>query len=151
MKIIAKEFIDAAQAVHKKYGIFASITLAQWALESAWGSKHLGAKNYFGIKYSAARHRNFVIKKTREVIKGRSIFVDARFAAFDSVSESFDDRGLMLSTAKRYKPVLEAKSADEAAEQLQKCGYATDPQYSNLLIKIMKSNNLYQYDVTEVK
>lgn len=148
MKQIDQVFIDAAQAVQASHGIPASITLAQWALESAWGAKHLGSHNYFGMKYSEKRHKKFVIKKTREVINGKEIFIDAKFAAFDSVEEGFNDRGYLLSTNPRYAPAMAVKSDPDAfAVQLQACGYATDPQYAKLLQKIMKENNLYQYDV----
>jgi flagellum-specific peptidoglycan hydrolase FlgJ len=41
--------IAAARASHKKWGILASISLAQWALESAWGKRTSGPFNYFGM------------------------------------------------------------------------------------------------------
>ena len=43
--------IRAAQASQTRWGIPASVTLAQWALESAWGSRMPpGSNNPFGIK-----------------------------------------------------------------------------------------------------
>jgi flagellum-specific peptidoglycan hydrolase FlgJ len=39
----------AAQASEKKYGVPASVTIAQAILESAWGKRAIG-NNYFGIK-----------------------------------------------------------------------------------------------------
>ena len=80
------DVIAAAQTSQRKYGIPASITIAQWALESGWG-KHLppGSNNPFGIK--AVGDEPYVISSTQEAENGRTIIIDAKFRKFDSIAE----------------------------------------------------------------
>ncbi|MBI2427487.1 MAG: glucosaminidase domain-containing protein, partial [Ignavibacteriales bacterium] len=42
-----------ASIIDSKYKIPASVTLAQWALESSWGKNNLGVSNYFGHTFPA--------------------------------------------------------------------------------------------------
>lgn len=55
------------------------------------------------------------------------------------------DRGKLLSTS-RYTKVKNATSYQEAARELYKAGYATDPQYPNHIIGVIKSNGFDKYD-----
>jgi len=59
------------------------------------------------------------------------------FRAYDSYEESFADYARLISQNKRYQHVLTADNAHEAARQIQKAGYATDPKYASKLINIM--------------
>lgn len=141
-----KIFITTAQTIGAAYGVFPSVTLAQFILESNWGRRNMGVFNYFGVKYSSKRHKSFVLKRTWEQKKdGKVDYITAKFAAFSTIEESFVDHAQLLNT-KRYAPVLAAKTQNEAARELQKCGYATDLHYADKLIAIMMSANLYQYD-----
>ncbi|MEW6732060.1 MAG: glucosaminidase domain-containing protein [Acidobacteriota bacterium] len=143
-------FISAAQAVQTKYGIPASVTLAQWALESAYGEKNMGCHNYFGMKFTPKRHKKYVERRTREVVNDKEVFINAKFAAFDTVEDAFDDRARLLANNSRYAPAMAVKDdPNKFAEQLQACGYATDPVYADLLKKIMRLNNFYQYDLKQ--
>jgi flagellum-specific peptidoglycan hydrolase FlgJ len=126
-------------------GLLPSIALAQAALESGYGKSELSSKynNYFGIK--AVGKQKSVPMRTREVIKGQSVWITAPFRVFDSLADAFKVRVKFLST-KRYKPVLEAKTPAAQALALQKAGYATDPNYARLLVSIVNSNNLQRFD-----
>lgn len=146
---ITQEVILAAQSGQHKYDVPASISIAQWALESGWGAHHMGsANNYFGMKF-AKRHKNFVERPTKEFINQQWVTVMAKFAAFENMSEAFEDHAFLIASSSKYKHVMEAKdNADEFANRLEGV-YATDPQYTEKLQKIMRDYNLYQYNKLE--
>lgn len=143
--------IAAAQASQKKWRIPASISIAQWALESGWGKYDLGVYNYFGMKApvdaSGKPTVPFVTKRTREVnSKGQAYFIDAPFRAFTSPADAFDAHGKLLATAKVYAgPREKLPDANAFADALTGI-YATDPTYGTQLKAIMRGSNLYQYD-----
>ena len=149
-----QDFIDimvpAAQVLMKEYGIFASTSIAQACLETGYGSflpkdKYTGkvSFNYFGVKGEGpAGH---VTCQTWEVYNGKKVTIDAVFRAYNNITESLRDHHKLLMND-RYIPVRQAKTAEEACQQLQKCGYATDPDYPNKLISIINQFNLRQYD-----
>ncbi|HAS35058.1 MAG TPA: hypothetical protein DCS15_01125 [Flavobacteriales bacterium] len=139
------EYIDRFQEVAisemKLYGIPASITLAQGLLESNNGNSMLATKanNHFGIKC----HSNW---------EGKRIYKDDDaknecFRVYSSAWESFRDHSKFLQS-NRYQFLYEFKSTDYKswARGLKKAGYATDPKYPDLLIKIIEDNELHQYD-----
>ena len=125
---------DGAIDGHRNYGILASVTIAQAILESGWGSSILSvkAKNLFGID-------------TTEYYNGMRQTVTARFRAYDSFNDSIEDHTKLLLT-ERYKSVREASNYRDACYALKNCGYATDPNYPQLLITLIEQNNLTQYD-----
>ena len=133
------EYIDRFQEVAisemKLYGIPASITLAQGLLESNNGNSMLATKanNHFGIKC----HSNW---------EGKRIYKDDDaknecFRVYSSAWESFRDHSKFLQS-NRYQFLYEFKSTDYKswARGLKKAGYATDPKYPDLLIKIIEDN-----------
>ena len=90
-------------------------------------------------------------KLTKEYDKnGRAYTVVAHFRSYKNMADSFLDHGIFLTSNARYRKALDAyaksKDADEYARGLQKAGYATDPDYANMLISLMKKNKLYQYN-----
>jgi LysM repeat protein len=123
-------------------GIPASITLAQGMLESDYGNSPLAkyAKNHFGIKC----HKGW---------EGPSFIQDDDernecFRKYYSVDDSYHDHSEFLMTRDRYASLFELKATDYKgwARGLKKAGYATNPKYADLLIKIIEDNELYQYD-----
>ena len=140
-----QDIIDAAKQAQKKWGIPASISIAQWALESAWG-KHMppDSNNPFGIK--ARTGEPSVTVPTREFLNGKSITIQAPFRKFASIAEAFDRHGELLATAPVYAKARSFEnSPDQFADALTGT-YATDPKYGSLLHAIMHGANLYQYD-----
>jgi kumamolisin len=143
---LTPDIIKAAQASQQKWGIPASITLAQWAQESGWG-KHMppGSNNPFGIK--ATGNQPFVQVPTREFFNGQWVVVQAKFRAFSSIADSFDAHAQLLATSPAYA-VARSFENDPAKFANALTGvYATDPNYGAELNSIISGSNLTQYDV----
>jgi flagellum-specific peptidoglycan hydrolase FlgJ len=140
--------VPAARASQAKWGVPASITIAQAIQESGWGRSDLAAKahNYFGVK--AVHDEDYAVYPTNEVVKGKTIRELASFARYPTPIESFDAHGRLLATLKRYRPAMAAADDPLAfAIQIQACGYCTDPKYPSELASLIKQFNLTQYDV----
>ncbi len=148
MQVIPKDVVAGAQASHKKWGVPASVSIAQWAIESGWG-KHMppGSNNPFGMKTRVGKNDPFVEVPTGEVIGGRHVTVVARFRKFPDLTAAFMAKGELLATAKVYATAF-AKLPDVNAfiNSFARI-YATDPNYSKLIHSIIASNKLGQYDV----
>jgi Mannosyl-glycoprotein endo-beta-N-acetylglucosaminidase len=143
---VPPDIIDAALASYHRWAVPASITIAQWIVESAWGAAMPpGSNNPFGIK--ARADEPSVESPTREVINGESITVVAKFRRFESVVEAFDQHGKLLATGTAYKPAMQVKDNPEAFADALTGKYATDPEYGFTLKWVMKNYGLFNYDV----
>ncbi len=128
-------------------GIPASLTAAQALLESRHGTSGLTKKanNLFGIKGSY--HGMYVIMKTREVIDGKDVYVDAKFRAYNSWAESISDHSaLFVNNPSRYGNLIGETDYKKAARNVQADGYATDPNYASSLISIIEAYGLDKWD-----
>ena len=118
----------------------ASITLAQGCLESRDGLSRLAAdaNNHFGIKCS---NWNGATITEDDETKGEC------FRKYKTAKESFEDHSIFLKKT-RYLFLFENEADDYKswAHGLKKAGYATNPQYPQMLIKIIEECNLHQYD-----
>ena len=142
---IPEGVIAAAQAAQKAWKIPAAVTIAQWALESAWGkSMPAGSNNPFGIK--AAGAQPYVEAQTKEFVKGQWITITAKFRKFDSLDDAFDQHGQLLATGAPYANARTHLDDANAFANALTGVYATDPAYGSKLISTMKAHNLYQYD-----
>lgn len=143
---IPSDIIAAAKAAQAKWHIPASISIAQWALESGRG-QHMppGSNNPFGMK--ARQGDPFVTVRTREVDKhGHEFFINAPFRKFATIADAFDAHGELLATAGVYaKCRAHLPDADAFADSLTGV-YATDPNYGTMLKSIMHGGNFHQYD-----
>ncbi len=146
MTTIPSSIIAAAQAAAAKWHIPASITLAQWALESGWGKHASAPSNWFGMK--ALVGQPSVTVPTREVYHGHSVIVQAAFRAFANDAEAFDAHGKLLATAGVYAHARAALPDPFAFAAALVGTYATDPKYGALLGEIILDSNLTQYDTT---
>ena len=142
---LPQDVINAATASRLRWNVPASVTLAQWVVESAWGAAiPPDSNNPFGIK--ADGDQPAVESPTREVINGNSVTVTARFRKFGSLAEAFDQHGKLLATAAVYKPAMaEAQDPDAFADALTGV-YATDPQYGFTLKWVMHNYGFIRYD-----
>lgn len=137
----AKEFINQWSSIAKehqtKYGIPASITLAQGGLESAWGKSGLATKynNYFGI--TGQYKGNSVNLRD----SGGSML---NFRVYPTPEESYEDHAQLLK--RKYTPKTSAPTYIEWANTLQQNGYATNPSYADSLIKTIEKFGLNDYD-----
>ena len=139
--------IAAAQACHKSSGCPASVTLAQWSLESNYGkTMPQNSNNAFGIKSRPGQ--DFVESPTTEVVHGQTIHITAKFAKYASMAEGFEAHAHLLMNPKGpYGQCL--PYVYDPIKYIQRMAhiYATDPKYADKLIKIVADNNLTQYDV----
>jgi hypothetical protein len=144
--VVPPEVVEAARTSKRKFGVPASITVAQWIVESAWGSAMPpDSNNPFGIK--ALEDQPAVESATWEVVDGKSVTVRARFRRFQSLSEAFEVHGKLLSTGAPYRAAMEtAQDPDRFADALTGV-YATDPQYGTTLRWVMDNYKLKQYDL----
>ena len=146
-----KQYAPVAKAAAQGTGLFPSVFIAQAILESGNGNSSLTkqANNFFGIKADSSWLGNYVIKPTKEFINGVEVIINAKFRAYNTAFDSFADRVNFLKRNSRYSKagVFIAATPEQQAQALQKAGYATDPEYSNLLIKLINQNNLKQFDV----
>ena len=138
-----KRFEKVARAEMKKYGIPASISLAQGLLESNAGESRLARKNnnHFGIKCfskncQSGHCSNFTDDHHKDF-----------FRKYRSAWESYRAHSLLLQS-KRYKSLLDLNPRDYKgwAKGLKKAGYATDRHYAEKLIELIESLRLHQYD-----
>lgn len=144
----------AAMAVksYQETGMSAALQVAQAILETGWGQyipvdKYTGqmSNNLFGIKGTGSA--GSIISTTWEVYNGQSYTVDARFRAYNSPAESWQDHKDLLLTASWYDVFRQVMSDPVlGAWGLRKGGYATDPQYPVKLINIMCDNDLFALD-----
>ena len=142
---LAQEITEAAQASQTKWHVPASVTLAQFGLESSWGKKVTGTFNFFGIK--ARDGDSYTLCPTHEVINGKSVFINAPFKNFASYEDAFDYHGQLLATHDAYRHAMTLIDHPEAFAHALTGVYATDPQYGNKLVEIMKESGLEKYDV----
>jgi flagellum-specific peptidoglycan hydrolase FlgJ len=137
----------AAENAYYPYGPFVSVSLAQWALESAYGrAEPVGSNNPFGIKAVAGQAE--VVSMTHETLHGHYVEIPQAFAKYDNVAEAFMAHARLLATSPWYRAAQHAQTADEYAQCLQGI-YATGipgHPYGEALIVIMKGADLYQYD-----
>jgi hypothetical protein len=142
---IPPEVSDAAMDSRKHWNVPASVTIAQWAVESAWGaSMPPDSNNPFGIKATASQPA--VESLTHEVVNGETITITARFRQFASLSEAFDLHGKLLATGSPYKPAMAKADDPEAFADALTGVYATDPNYGTTLKYVIKNYGLSQYD-----
>lgn len=135
----------------KHTGISASLTVAQAALESGWGGSRLTkqANNLFGIKGQGPA--GSVMMSTIEYrLNGTPYRIIARFRAYHNWSESIADHSKLIlnGTADdptRYRDVINA-DYKMACRNIADDGYATDPEYANMLIDLIEQYGLQQYD-----
>ncbi|MBW6496889.1 MAG: glucosaminidase domain-containing protein [Bacteroidales bacterium] len=144
-RITREEYIetyrDIAIEEMRTNGIPASIKLAQGILESGFGNSELAtrANNHFGIKCNGWT--------------GRSVLQDDDaknecFRAYNDPVESWRDHSQFLLTRPWYAPLFKLDPTDYKAwaHGLRRAGYATNPRYAQLLIRVIEENNLSQYD-----
>ena len=149
--------VAGAQDGHRRYGVPASVTIAQAILESSWGRSGLAAndKNFFGMKCNtgmtnvapwAIGCRTYHTTECRP--DGTCFATTGQFKVYASVANSYNDHGYLIASASRYAKALPYKNnANAFIAEVHKGGYATDPLYTDKVIKIMQQYNLYQYNV----
>jgi hypothetical protein len=144
--IVPAEVIDAAKSSQTKWGIPTSVTIAQWIVESAWGSAMPpDSNNPFGIK--ALESQPAVESETREVINGKVVTIVAKFRKFANLAEAFENHGRLLGTSSYYQAARAHLQEPERFADALTGVYATDPQYGETLKWVMENYKLKQHEV----
>lgn len=149
-----KTLIPYAKADYLKTGVLPSITIAQAIQESGWGKSGLTSNynNLFGIKADASWTGKKVNMPTQEWNGQKMITINSYFRAYDNYGQSIRDHSDFFWKNPRYSDTLEAmKTGDykKAVYELGKSGYATDPNYSDSLRKIIEKYDLDKLDKGE--
>ena len=149
-------------ADQKSSGILASVSLAQFILESGYGKSELAqnANNCFGMKKSLSGNTwsgstwdgsSVYTKKTQEYENGQYVTITADFRKYPSVEKSIADHSAYLLGAKngsklRYDGLKGCTDYKKAVQLIKDGGYATSPTYVESICNIIERWKLTQYD-----
>ncbi len=141
-----EELWPAAEKAAAELGVAPEVLLAQSALETGWGKAVIrkvdgsSSHNLFNIKADRRWSGESASVSTLEFDGDVARREVASFRAYDSYQQSFDDYVAFVKGSPRYQDAL-AQAADgaEYVRQLHQAGYATDPEYSSKINKIMSS------------
>lgn len=152
----------------KKSNILASVSAAQFILESGYGKSELAtnANNMFGMKAGLSNNTwsgskwdgksIYKMKTGEEYQTGVYTTIVADFRMYDSVEDSVADHSAYLLGAKRgralrYNGLAGEKDYKKAIQIIKNGGYATDSKYVSKICNIIERFNLTQYDVINTK
>ncbi len=143
----------AARQVASARGLYASLMIAQAALESGWGGSYLStsAYNLFGVKWNGSGA--YINLSTQEYYGGAYHTVMARFQRYSSYTESLNAYANLICSHFPRSTKSQASSYAVAAQNLRNGvygTYATDPSYASKLISVIERYNLTQYDTGTV-
>ena len=134
------QYAEYAMEQMRRYGIPASVTLAQGIIESANGKSTLAetANNHFGVK--GTFNGAYVVANDDKP--------NEKFKKYDNVGQSYEDHSKVLM-ASRYQKYVSSLSPDDYkgwAAGIKKGGYATDSNYVSTIVGVIEGNNLQKYD-----
>jgi len=112
---------------------FPELVAAQWAIESSFGKSVSGKHDYFGLKGIGSS------RETKEFYDGKWVTIKAGFIDFPSLAACIEY--LVVHWYKdwqAFKGVNRAENRYAAARMLKDQGYATDPEYTAKLSRLMK-------------
>lgn len=136
------QYADMAVEQMERYGVPASITLAQGLLESRAGTSRLATKgnNHFGIKCGGVWKGPYMLMTDDAP--------NEKFRVYKNAKESYEDHSKFLRNGRRYAFLFELKRTDYKgwARGLKKAGYATSPTYASSLIELIERYHLTAYD-----
>ncbi|MBK9336098.1 MAG: glucosaminidase domain-containing protein [Lewinellaceae bacterium] len=139
-----ERFAPVAVAEMQKFGIPASIAIAQGLLESNAGDRKLvrNTNNHFGIKcFSNKCRKGHCVNFTDDSHKDF-------FVRYDNVWSSYRAHSTFLKNSRRYGHLfrLSPTNYQAWAHGLERAGYATDKQYAEKLIALIENLNLHTFD-----
>ena len=142
--------LPMAQAAAEKIGVDPRYLVAQAALETGWGKSIIrqqdgsSSHNLFGIKAADWQGESARVLTT-EYVNGQPTKESASFRAYGSFEQSFNDYVSFLQNNERYDSALDSAANPKTfVRELQRAGYATDPQYANKVAQIAKQMQTYQ-------
>jgi murein DD-endopeptidase MepM/ murein hydrolase activator NlpD len=141
----AAKYADAAMEQMKRYGIPASVTLAQGILESRNGQSELSqlGNNHFGIKATKAW-----LNAGGDYLVYDDDKPNEKFCKYNSVADSYEHHSKFLAAGTRYAQCFKLSPDDYKGwtKGIERAGYATNGGYAKSLQSIIETNNLQKYD-----
>ena len=142
---------EHAKTAAQKIGLNPAVMIAQAALETGWG-KHVIPKqdggssfNLFNIKVDRSWQGEHAKKMTLEFEQGLPVKKQANFRAYDSIKESINDYVDFLQSNPRYSKALNnVDKPEQYLDDLQKAGYATDPNYAQKIKNVLQRGEFKQ-------
>ena len=128
---------ESAVACERATGLPAELTVAQWVLESNWGT-HEPGNNCFGIKAYGGCY-GVQLLQTFEVINGVRTPMVEKFATFPTLDACFAKHASLFTTPGPYaKAWAQFQLTHDVETFIRQVAvvYATDPNYANLLLRI---------------
>ena len=156
----AQSFIEqlypAAQQAAEQLGIDPKALLAQAAIETGWG-KHMihntagqNSHNLFGIKADRRWQGDRAMVDTIEFEQGIAATKKAPFRMYDSFAESMQDYVGFVKQNPRYEDaVKQSSSTEQYFSELQKAGYATDPDYASKVISVFEGEQFKRFSAQQ--
>lgn len=145
---------DYAIELSQKYGLYASVMIAQAIHESGWGQSGLSLPphhNLFGIK-GDYNGKSVTMRTWEDDGKGNPYYINAPFRSYPTYKESMEDNAKLLKNGVNWNPRIYAgtwkantTSYKDATKALTGT-YATDTRYADKLNNIIEAYNLTQYD-----
>ena len=147
-----EQLYPAAQKAAEQLGIDPKALLAQAAIETGWGQHMIhntsgeNSHNLFGIKADRRWQGDRAMVDTIEFEKGVAATKKAPFRVYDSFADSMQDYVGFVKQNPRYdEAVNQSQSPLNYFSELQKAGYATDPEYANKVINVFEGEQLNRY------
>lgn len=141
----AARYAEEAKEQMRRYGIPASVILAQGILESSNGQSELSrlGNNHFGIKATASW-----LKNGGEYLVYTDDKPDEKFCKYATVADSYEHHSQFLAGNKRYAQCFSLSPGDYKGwtQGIERAGYATGGNYARNLQRIIEVNGLDRYD-----
>ena len=144
-----KQLLPYAEQAAADLGVDAKVLLSQAALETGWGKsviKHSDGSssfNLFNIKANKSWQGKKARQTTLEFDNGIGRKEMAAFRAYSSYQDSFNDYVHFIKTNPRYGNAIKmAGKPEQYMQELQKAGYATDPNYAAKVMRIFNGDSI---------
>lgn len=161
---VVTKVVTLFTANQKQSGILASVSMAQFILESGYGKSELAqnANNCFGMKSSLSGnswagsawdgHSVYTMQTREQNTDGSYVTVTADFRKYGSIEDSIADHsayllGAMNGSKKRYEGLAGCTDYKKAVQIIKDGGYATSLDYMQNLCRVIEQWNLTQFDV----
>lgn len=146
----AEKYATEAMEQMKRYGIPASVTLAQGILESSNGQSELSqlGNNHFGVKASGSW-----LKNGGDYLVYTDDKPNEKFCKYATVGDSYEHHSKILKNSSRYSQCFKLSPDDYKGwtKGIERGGYATNGGYAASLQKIIEANGLQKYDLQVMK
>ncbi|MER2492614.1 flagellar assembly peptidoglycan hydrolase FlgJ [Catenovulum sediminis] len=148
-----EKLLPFAKNAAEKMGLPPLAMIAQAALETGWGQKMMkkfdgqNALNFFGIKADGRWDGDKMAVNTLEYRNGIAQMEKAQFRAYSQIKDSLEDYVSFIQSSPRYEEAVNsAQEPEKYFNALQKAGYATDPNYADKIMSVLKDSVFESFD-----